>query len=155
VRAIRALLPYGVAVYGPPDWTPLLPSALQDTYRGPLPYSELPDLFASSKINLNLHSLQCPDSLNPRDFDILASGGFLLSDYVSEADGGLLVDESHTLFFKHQTDLLEKTSLFLEDENRRRALAEAGHRHVLENHLLRHRAAEMMKQFNRIFEAHR
>jgi len=146
VRAVQTLLPHGVAVYGPPDWPRLLPSAARDAYRGPLAYSELPDLFASSQINLNLHSLQCPNSLNPRDFDVLASGGFLLSDYVSEADSGMLVGRTHAVFFKDETDLLEKTSLFLEDENQRDLIADRGHQHVLENHLLPHRAAEMMKQ---------
>ncbi|MFH1741857.1 MAG: glycosyltransferase [bacterium] len=147
VRAVRSLLPYGLAVYGPPEWKNLLPENGQNAYHGPLPFDQLPDLFASSSINLNLHSLQCPRSLNPRDFDVLAAGGFLLSDRVPEADAGLLADGEDAVFYQGETDLSEKVHYYLENEDERNRIAERGHETVMERHLLLHRAEKMLSLF--------
>ena len=149
VEAVRALLPHGIAVYGPPDWVNLLPEEAQENYHAPLPFDQLPDLFASSLINLNLHSLQCPTSLNPRDFDILAGGGFLLSDHVPEAERGLLVDGRDAVFFRDLAHLSEKVGYYLENEDRRLQIAHQGCKTVREKHMLLHRAADMLTLFSR------
>ena len=44
------------------------------------PYHDLADAYASADVCLNIHSIQCPTCLNPRDFDVLMATGCLLSD---------------------------------------------------------------------------
>ena len=152
VESVRALLPHGIAVYGPPDWVNLLPKEAQQNYHAPLSFDQLPDLFVSSSINLNLHSLQCPTSLNPRDFDVLAGGGFLLSDYVPEAESGLLVDGQDAVFFRGLHDLSEKVGYYLENEDERLSIVRQGHETVRSKHLLSQRAADILSLFFRTLE---
>jgi spore maturation protein CgeB len=147
VQTMIALHSMNIQIYGPKDWLQLLPTEMKQNYHGPVAFHDLPDLFASSTINLNLHSLQCPTSLNPRDFDILAAGGFLLSDYVNESDSGYLIPEHDAVFYKDQSDLLTKTAYYLEHEDERQQIARQGHQTAMQKGLLKHRAKQMIEYF--------
>jgi len=147
IKTLASLLSYGVAIYGPEDWVTLLPASREESYRGPLPFDQVPSLFASSSINLNLHSLQCPTALNPRDFDILASGGFLMSDYVTEADAGLIVDGRDAVFFRGLEDLHKQVEYYLSHEKERIEIAQQGHRTAVPQHSLLNRARQILETF--------
>ena len=144
VRTLAELIPYNVAIYGPKEWMNLLPPEGADNCRGPLPYEQIPSLFASSSINLNIHSLQCPSALNSRDFDILASGGFLLSDYVTEADAGLITHGRDAVFYRGIEDLKNQVEFYLSNENERKEIARHGHQTAINNHGFRSRAQQML-----------
>ncbi len=126
VRLVKELIPLGLIVYGNADWENLLGDDVRGVYRGPLPYEELADLYASTKINLNIHSLQCPTCLNPRDYDVTMAGGFLLSEWVPDADEGYFVDGTEAVFFKSTPQMKELAQYYLDHDEERIAIAEAG-----------------------------
>ena len=139
-EAVRALLPFGICVYGNDAWRSILGDAVSGLFRGQAQHRDLPDIYASADVNLNCHSPQLPKGLNPRDFNVLRAGGCLLSDYVPDMDGGILEPGRHFAVFRDTESLQEAVEHLLRSPDERRQLAESGHREVLARHLYRHRA---------------
>ncbi len=67
-----------LTVFGDAGWSKYLPHA---DLRPPVDYfSTLPSIYAGAEINLNMTSPLLPYGLTQRNFDVWATGGFLLSD---------------------------------------------------------------------------
>jgi hypothetical protein len=77
------------------------------------PVEELPSVFASSRINLNIHSVQCRGSLNQRDFNAPMAGGFLLSDWVPAA-GRFFSPGIEAVYWSGIDDLRRKIAFYRE-----------------------------------------
>ena len=78
VRWLREADHHGFEIVGDADWKRLVPGC---TLHRPCDYySELPDLYYRAQCVLNVTSLQLPESLSQRHFDVWAAGGFLFSD---------------------------------------------------------------------------
>lgn len=144
-QAVRALLDRGIVVYGPDSWLKVLGNKYASQYRGWLKHDDLPDVYASADVVLNLHSMQCPTCLNCRDFDVLASGGCLLTDWVEDMDRGLVEPGRDCVVIRQIGDLDEIIRELLEQENRRKEIREKGHATYLKRHTPRHRAAEIIE----------
>jgi Uncharacterized protein conserved in bacteria len=73
-------LPFGLTIYGNNTWVPPLSAAC----RGKLPMPDLPRLYSSAFVNLNAHISEHInlDTINLRIYDVLACGGFILSDHI-------------------------------------------------------------------------
>jgi hypothetical protein len=142
----QALLPLGLHVFGPNDWLDVLGSAYKDRYHGTLRHTKLADCYASARINLNFHSLQCPTCLNNRDFDVPFAGGFLLTDQVEDAQRGYVNDGEHLCVVDGVEALQERASYFLAHADERQTIAEQGHRHVAKYHTYTSRF-ETLRQF--------
>ncbi|MEW6237759.1 MAG: glycosyltransferase [Candidatus Omnitrophota bacterium] len=145
LAAVKALLPLGLHLFGPDDWIPLLGDEYKHRLHGLIDSERLPDCYASARINLNLHSLQCPTCLNARDFDVPRAKGFLLTDWVEDMEKGFLRDGVHCSVFKDAEDLLEKAEYYLAHDDERRQLAETGCEWVEARHMLDNRAREWLK----------
>lgn len=105
---------------------------------------ELPKAFRSAKINLN-PSLKCIQSGIPlRAFEIMGSGGFLLSNYQQEL-AEMFVDGEDMVFYESIGDAVEKTEFYLAHEDIRLKIAQSGCRKTLEEHSLQTRMEEMWK----------
>ena len=143
-EAVRALLPFGVHVYGNEAWSSVLRGQTGEVFQGIASRSDLPDIFASADIVLNCHSPQLPCGLNVRDFNVLRAGGCLLSDWVPNMDSGILEPGRDLECFRTVEDLIEQVEVLLNREDRRNALAESGYRTVMNAHLYRHRAAWLL-----------
>ena len=91
---------------------------------------EMPLIFANSRINLNITLRSIETGIPLRALDVMACGGFLLSNYQSELaehfEGKELV-----LFYDKQ-DCLNKIEYYLSHEEERVAIAMAGKRKVQE-----------------------
>lgn len=78
VQWLEAAIALGCEVVGDQWWQKLLPQSR------PMPpvdyYGSLPDLYAQALGVLNVTSLQLPQSLNQRHFDVWAAGGLLITD---------------------------------------------------------------------------
>jgi spore maturation protein CgeB len=108
-------------------------------------------IYANSLINLNLHSSTYhaginPDGdfVNPRTFEILACGGFQLTDRRSLLPE-LLEDGRELVCFDSVRQLRELVAHHLAHPAEGRAIAAAGRRAVLELHTYRHRMAELLE----------
>ncbi|MBD3265410.1 glycosyltransferase, partial [bacterium] len=143
-NVVKTLLPLGLHVFGPNDWIPLLGDAYRDRHHGILDASELADAYASAKININLHSLQCPTSLNIRDFDIPRAGGFLLTDWVEDLEGGYVNHKEHVCAVANCEEFAAQADYYLAHENERGEIAQTGCDWVANHHTFRHRAQAVL-----------
>ncbi|MDP8242723.1 MAG: glycosyltransferase [Candidatus Hinthialibacter antarcticus] len=144
-RCIEVLLDLGVVVYGPESWLKVLGQDRADQFRGWLPGDQLPDVYASAKICLNLHSLQCPTCFNPRDFDILAAGGCLLGDEIADMEEGILEREKDLCSFSSPQQLREVAQELLENKEKRLGLVANGKTTIAQRHTPAHRAQTIVE----------
>ena len=145
IELLERLVDLDLRIYGNEDWIPLTKeSPLRDKFLGPMdPNTELPSLFASAQVNLNIHSVQCSGSLNQRDFNAPVAGGFLLSDWVPGA-GRFFEPEVEAAYFTDSKDLRAKVEFFLEHPDLREQIVRAGKARVLDHHTYNHRVGQLL-----------
>jgi spore maturation protein CgeB len=129
---------------------------------GPIGHDEMVRVFASSRINLNLSNssevagvkarLRRLARLNPpaprppqikgRNFEVPGCGGFLLSERVPHLERYFELDREVAVY-DGVDDLVSKISHWLEHDEDRQSVADAGYRRVLAEHTYDHRFAEI------------
>ncbi len=107
-------------------------------------------VFNAAKINLNLHSSQFhegvnPDGdyVNPRTFEIAACGGFQLVDHRSLLPD-LFAEGAEITVFRHESELRGLISHYLANPDERRSIAEGARRRILAEHTYEMRMAELL-----------
>lgn len=122
-------------------------SDFSDLYRvckkGAVDYwQELPLVFRQSKINLNFTIPNIKSGIPLRVWDVLAAGGFLMTNYQAELP--YYFEEGKELVcFDGVDDLCEKVEYYLENEEERMEIAKNGYEKVRHHHSYRHRISEM------------
>ena len=106
-------------------------------------YMDMPKIFRLSKINLNMTAKSIKSALPLRIWDILACGGFLLTNFQSEIPEYFEIGTDLETYASEE-ELLEKCQYYLTHEEERKQIAENGYRKVKEFHSLEQRLAEMM-----------
>lgn len=88
-------------------------------------YMEMPKVFRQSKININisLRSIRCGIPL--RILDIIASGGFVLTNYQEDLYRYFEEGKSIATFY-NLDDMIEKIHYYLEHEEERKSIIEEG-----------------------------
>lgn len=111
-----------------------LPPEIRKVNFGVVDYqTELPFVYAGSKININ-HTLKSIHSGVPqRVFDIMACGGFVLSNDQPELHELFEVGKE-VVTYTSLADCLSKVRYYLENEDERKAIAEAGKKRVLKDY---------------------
>lgn len=106
-------------------------------------YSEMPLVFKRSRINLNISLRSIKSGIPLRAFDIMGSGGFLLSNYQEDFLENFTpgVDFEH---YEDEQDLLRKIDYYLAHEEERAAIAKSGHDKVAASHTYRDRVRELL-----------
>jgi len=133
---LEAAADRGLRIFGDHDWgDPVHTGPLGACYAGRrLEYAtELPALYASAKININIFHAQCVTAPNPRVYDVLAAGGFLLTP----ANPGLeeeFVDGRDLVVFRTREELRERVDYYLAHPRERREIAKNGRKHTLASH---------------------
>lgn len=142
-RALIALsAKYPVSVYSNSDVSDLL----RISYRGGVDYwGELPKVFHASKINLNFTIPNIKSGLPLRIWDILGSGGFLMTNFQAELPMYLAEGEDYVCFESTQ-ELVEKCGYYLAHDKERQTIAANGYRKVKEYHTYRRRVEEMLEK---------
>lgn len=113
-------------------------------YCGSVDYwSEMPKVFHVSRINLNFTIPNIKSGIPLRIWDILGSGGFLLTNYQAEIPFYFTEGED-LVCFDGIEDLCEKAGYFLEHEEERRKIAENGYRKVKQHHTYKQRMQEIL-----------
>lgn len=107
-------------------------------------YSEMPYVFANSKINLNITLRSIQSGIPLRGMDILGAGGFLLTNFQADFLDYFIPDEDF-VYYESQEDLVEKVQYYLAHEKRRIEIAHNGHEKAKANH-------SFEKFFEHIFE---
>ncbi len=113
-------------------------------------WEERAEIYRNSRINLHF-THRCVSSGVPQEvFEIMASGGFVLTNFQPEIPENFVIGE-HLETFVNERELLEKISYYLEHEEERERIACAGQQAVREYHLYRERAIAI---FNTVFSDH-
>lgn len=141
----RALLElskkYHVTIYSNSDTSGLF----KVRYGGSLDYwSEMPKVFAASKINLNFTIPNIKSGLPLRIWDILGSGGFLMTNFQAEIPA-YFKNKEDLVCFESIEELSELSGYYLAHEEERRRIAGNGYKKVKKYHSFEQRIEQMME----------
>lgn len=104
----------------------------------------MPQIIKCSKINLNMTNRPIKTGLPLRIFDLMACGGFVLSNYQAEIPEIFVPDEDIVLY-DSIPDMLAKIDYYLEHEEERVQIAKNGYEKVKEYHSYDVRIVTMLK----------
>ena len=107
--------------------------------------TQMPLVFKQSKINLNISLRSIKSGIPQRAFDIMGSGGFLLSNFQADFLEHFIPGEDFD-YYESQADLLAKIDYYLTHDKERQAIAGNGHDKLASAHTYRHRVREMLCQ---------
>jgi spore maturation protein CgeB len=107
-------------------------------------YKEMPLVFRLSKINLNMTLRSIQTGIPLRAWDIMGSGGFLLTnyqaDFLKHFEPGVDFD-----YFLDEDDMMRKIGYYLEHEEERQQIAKSGYEKVKKYHSYKIRLKEMFQ----------
>lgn len=108
-------------------------------------WSEMPKVFHLSKINLNITSRSIESGIPQRIWDILAVGGFCLTNYQPEIEDYFVVGKDLDVY--HDLDeLQEKVKYYLKHEDKRIRIAMNGYKKVKKEHTYEARLKMLLKE---------
>ncbi len=106
---------------------------------------EVPLIFRDSKINLSITSKTIESGIPQRIFDVLACGGFCMTNYQSEV-AEYFADGEELVMYRDMEDLLAKADYYLTHEEERLRIAKNGCRKAMEEFLLEKRVLEIFAE---------
>lgn len=109
-------------------------------------YGQMSWVFRQSRINLNISMRSIKSGIPLRAFDIMGSGGFLLSNYQADFLSHFVAGEDF-VFYESEKDLLQKIEYYLFHEEEREAIARNGYEKVMAEHTYRQRVREMFSRW--------
>ena len=155
----RLLMLEGVADLGLALWGPGaedLPAAspLKKCVRGgKTPPFEWLKIYSAAKINLCAHYVDPEGKLpcyqaSPRIYEVMACGGFVLSDKRSDLEA-LFIEDREIVFAATPQKMREKALFYLAHTGERKAIAKAGQKKVLAGHSYTDRMKTLLEEVNR------
>lgn len=104
----------------------------QVAFKGTVDYDTvMPEIFKNCKINLNMSLCMIRTGIPLRVLDILACGGFLITDYQEEIAENF-VSGRDLVIYEDYVDLVEKVKYYLAHDDERRQIAQNGYNRVKE-----------------------
>lgn len=114
-------------------------------YRGSVDYwTQMPQVFAKSRINLNMTIPNIRTGIPLRVWDVLGAGGFLLTNYQVELPMFFDLDSDLVCYYSEE-DLCEKADYYLEHETERTRIAWSGYQRVRAEHTYEIRMGQMLE----------
>ncbi len=114
------------------------------THGGADSLNEMPFIFRQSRINLNITMRSIQTGIPQRIWDVLACGGFLLTNDQPELHEYFEVGK-HLEVYRNRQELMDKIDYYLKHEDVRKEIAINGYREVCEKHTVLHRVMSMIK----------
>lgn len=108
-------------------------------------FKDMPVIFNTSKINLNITSKSIISGIPLRVFDIMGCGGFVLSNYQPEL-AELFEDGKEVVLYESISDMEEKIAYYLAHEEERRKIARKGCEKVQERYRFEMRIGEILRE---------
>lgn len=108
-------------------------------------FKDMPVIFNTSKINLNITSKSIISGIPLRVFDIMGCGGFVLSNYQPEL-AELFEDGKEVVLYESISDMEEKIEYYLAHEEERREIARRGCAKVQERYRFEMRIGEILRE---------
>jgi len=113
-------------------------------YYGQALFEEAARKYAESKVCFNI---AMTDDVNMRNFEIMATGSLLLTSYLPDFEDLGLIDGKHLVLYKTLDEAVEKVKYYIEHEDERTAIAQAGYEHTIKNHTIQHRVNVILNEF--------
>ena len=107
-------------------------------------FTDMNKIFYLSKINLNITLPSIESGIPQRIFDIMGSGGFVLTNYQPEIDRFFTIGKEIEVFHDLQ-ELLDKTEFYLNHEKERLNIAINGYKKVRGSHTYKHRIKQLLQ----------
>jgi glycosyltransferase involved in cell wall biosynthesis len=129
---LRVIKDFNLGIWGGNYWEERCHDRLlRGKWEGREAYAEeMPELYATSKISLNILRQQNLNSINMRTFEIPGCGAFALSEDSREAREFFAADKE-TVYFTTPRDLRDKIEYYLKNEKEREAIAREGRRRCI------------------------
>ena len=108
-------------------------------------YRDMPHVFKGSDVNLNISLRSIKKGIPLRCFDIMGSGGFLLSNY-QEDFLRFFEPDVDFVFYESQSDLVNKVSHYLLHEDERKTIAESAYKKIKNYHTFDIRVEQLLKE---------
>lgn len=145
IDVLSALPKAALKIFGGTEWA-RAGGPIASCYAGrSVPYGfDLSSLYFHSRINVNVFHEQCVDSTNSRVYDVLAAGGFLLTEYRPQLEKEFDIGR-HLAVFRTAAEARDKAMYYLGHPKEREAIAREGQSHVLAEHTFAHRARKVME----------
>ena len=145
IALIQALSPM-VDVFGDPEW---LQTGIQPSRFHPRTdyYQQTPDIYRTSKINLNIEKVYNTSSINPRVVDAMMCGGFVLTERTDEVATAFQPDRELVLF-DSLPELQEKVRYYLDHEQERKQIAMQGCAAVRSRQTLKQQLLKLLQCFD-------
>lgn len=106
--------------------------------------TEMPKVFQASRINLNMTMRPIETGLSQRIWDVLACGGFLLTNYQAEIPDYFEIGRDLETY-ESMAELEEKIQYYLTHEDKRMEIAIRGYEKVAAHHTYEIRLAQMIR----------
>lgn len=106
-------------------------------------YTQMPQIFSASKINLNISLKTIRTGIPLRVTDVMGCGGFVLTNYQPELAEYFSIGEE-CVVYENIEDLYAKVAYYLAHEEERKAIAEAGFKRVKRDFTFKERLEKML-----------
>ena len=141
---------HNMHVWGDMQWKEIHSGYQRRAHHG----DELTEIYRNSSINFDIPRLYQKHTINMRVFDVLAAGGFVLTEETDAIQNIFVVDE-HIAIYNYKKDsqkaVGEQISWWLEHPMERKRIAELGQQEVLEKHLISHRVDTILQYMQEHF----
>ena len=148
-RTLAAVTDYGLRVWGP-EWQKTALAEVTAEGGRRFTAEEMVKISAATRVNLNLHSAEHvggldpdPDYVNPRTFELAASGAFQLVDVRDPLPDLFTPDEVAT--YASVAQLRELIAHYLPRADDRTAMTVRARRRALADHTYRHRVRQVLR----------
>ena len=151
-RFLESIADLGLKTFGASEWADSeIAGFLAPCYSGWAPNYEkdLAEVYFNTKINVNIFHVQCLDSTNPRIYDVLLTGSFLLTEYRPILEEEFEIGK-HLDVFRTPDELREKTEYYLAHPDERETMARAGQTHVRNHYTFAHRMELVQKMIQNL-----
>jgi spore maturation protein CgeB len=151
LNCIEKLSEFKSVIHGDRGWKRILNNKSNYIIRPNLNYyTELPLFYNACKINFNTTSLQMPEAVNQRVFDVPACGAFLITDH-QKALEELFEPGKEVITYKEPEEIPDLVRFYIEKESLKNDIAVRAYQRVLKEHTYRHRVNEIIKIMKGVF----
>lgn len=110
-------------------------------------FNDASEKYAEGKICLNI---SMTDDINMRCFEIMGSKGFLLTNWLPTMEELGFKDGENCALYKTLDEAVEKARYYIEHDEEREKIAQAGYDFVMAGHTIDHRVAVMLDEINKL-----
>lgn len=111
-------------------------------YYGQQLFEDAARKFAESKVCFNISML---DDLNMRTFEVMATGSFLLTNWIPTIEE-FFQDGTHLALYRSPEEMIDKAKYYIEHDSEREKIAQAGYEEVMKHHTIQHRVDRILQE---------